>query len=296
MDLVALLREPEGVGPGRPAHVEHDAGGARKVPRDELLRPRPLEGEVRLLEPALLAAQGVVAQDLVGRVRVAQRVYFSVQREEPLVAGPQQLRLADAVGLAGQDQEVGGHADRQERVVELPALRDGHPLVLVAVDDEARGLHVAGVEESRAVHVHLRVLPRPGAEVGAREVRDVGGAGERGEVRDRGAHDRRLEPVGLRHDRRGHEAAVGPAVDREPIGVGDAPLDERVDALHEVLVVLDAPVAHVGGAELLAVAAAAARVREEDRVALLREERPAPQARRRGEGVRVRPGRAHRGR
>ena len=80
--VVPLLGEPEGVGSGRAAHVEHDAGRRSKVAGDELPCPRPLEGEVGLFEPALLATQGVVAQDLVGRAHLAHRarVWVSVQR------------------------------------------------------------------------------------------------------------------------------------------------------------------------------------------------------------------------
>jgi hypothetical protein len=72
VDLVPGLREPEGVRPRGAAHVEDDAGRRWQVPPHQLPRPRALEGKVRLIESAALAAPGVVAQDLVGRAGVAQ--------------------------------------------------------------------------------------------------------------------------------------------------------------------------------------------------------------------------------
>ena len=98
-------------------------------------------------------------------------------------------------------------------------------------------------------------------------------AGERHEVGHRRADRCGLEAVGLRHDPRGHEPAVAPAHDAEPVGVRDSHGDDGVDPRHEVAIVAAAPVLLVGAPKRRPVAGRAPRVRAQHRVALGGEDR-----------------------
>src|SRR5207244_7785747 len=67
--------------------------------------------------------------------------------------------------------------------------------------------------------------------------------------------------------------AVPPAHHSHAVGIGDAPGHQGVDTGEDVAVVASAPVAEVGAAELRPVAAAAADVATQDRVAAARKHR-----------------------
>ena len=98
-------------------------------------------------------------------------VYFSVQRRNHSWQVRSSFGSRGPWGWRGRMQQLRRHAHRLQRVVELPALRDRHALVLVAVHDEARRLDPARAENGRVLDVDLRVVPGPGGEVRERELR-----------------------------------------------------------------------------------------------------------------------------
>lgn len=69
---------------------------------------------------------------------------------------------------------------------------------------------------------------------GGFELAVVPGGGEHAPVDDAGTDERGAEPVGLADGPGGHEPAVAPPGDAEPVGVGDASGDEQVDAGEDV--------------------------------------------------------------
>ncbi len=83
-----------------------------------------------------------------------------------------------------------------------------------------------------------------------------------------------LKRVVLRDDVVGQDAAVAPAADAEPIGVGDSRPDDVVDGRHHVLVVLVPPVGPDRAAVRGSPARRAARVRGDDGVAVRGEHLP----------------------
>nr|WP_279581435.1 hypothetical protein [Fodinicola feengrottensis] len=92
------------------------------------------------------------------------------------------------------------------------------------------------------------------------------GRGEHSPVGDTGADQRRAKPIGLPDGPGGHEPAVAPAGDAQPIGVSDALRDEQVDAGQDVGPLLLTDPASDAGRELVTVALAAARIGQEHRV------------------------------
>ena len=175
-------------------------------------------------------------------------------------------RRREHVELAGVDHQLGGHAEALEGLVELLGVDDGHVPVLLAADDEGRGDHLVDLEVGRHLVVQLRVLPRqpelvlpPQLVVVVAVVGDVEGRA--------GAGVGGLEAVGLGDHVVGEHAAVGPAADRQSVGVGIAAGDGVVDRGHHVVEVLVAPGLPDRGREVLAVAGRAARVGHDHDVA-----------------------------
>ena len=142
-----------------------------------------------------------------------------------------------------------------------------HVHVGVAAHDERRRRDLVETVERRDLDPQLGVLPRQ-AELGLPLALVVIGAVVGEVVELARARDRRLEAVRLRDDVVGEDAAVAPAADAEPIGIGDAHRDRRVDRRHHVVVVLVAPVGEDRAAEVAAVARRAARVGGDDGEAL----------------------------
>ena len=133
--------------------------------------------------------------------------------------------------------------------------------------DQRRSLDPAGVHHRRAVEVVAVRVVGVGVQEQLVEPPDVRRVVEREPVGDGCRRNRGLEAVGLR-DRPGrHEPAVAAAVDPDALAVGDAVGDQDVDAGQDVVQVAAAHVADVGAGEDLAVAAAAAGVGLEQRVA-----------------------------
>ena len=136
------------------------------------------------------------------------------------------------------------------------------------MQDQCRRLGAFDVEHGGVFAIGIQVIPVFAAEIERQKTGDIRCSREAHQVGDAGPDGSRLESLRLRDDPRGHEAAVAPAHDAEPLRVGDALRDQVIDAAHDVLVVAAAPVLDVGLAELLAVGSAAARVGAEDGVAL----------------------------
>src|SRR5260370_8742385 len=73
----------------------------------------------------------------------------------------------------------------------------------------------------------------------------------------------RSDPIRLRGDPRGHESAIGTARNAHARRIDVGAHRRDVDRLHEIVVVLRAPASTRGEGEVGAIAARAARVREE---------------------------------
>ena len=132
------------------------------------------------------------------------------------------------------------------------------------MEDQRRRLALVRVEDRRPLRVRTVRVGRVALQEERVELADVRRVVEARPVGDDRERDRRREAVGLRHRPRRHEAAVAAAGDRDARVVDDAVGDERVDAGEDVLAVAAAHVAEVRARELLAAAARAARVRQED--------------------------------
>src|SRR2546423_3616715 len=188
--------------------------------------------------------------------------------ELPVEAFYQVLRLAGArevVVLAREDDELGRHAEVLERAEPLLALLQRHAVVVVRVKYECRRLDVSRVLQGRAIPVHFKLLEEVAAEVLSVSVCAVARALVADEVGEAAQGDCGLEDVGVSDDPVGHEAAVGAACDAEALAVNPGVFFERgLDAVHDVRVVLAAPLALYAALELLPVARRAARVAVED--------------------------------
>src|SRR5213080_1278228 len=90
-------------------------------------------------------------------------------------------------------------------------------------------------------------------------------AGDKGNAR---AGDGGFEALGLSNNEIRRDAAIGPPTHAEPVGVGNALGNGVVHHCHVVLIIPVAPVGIDCGAEFLAVARRAARIREQNRVAV----------------------------
>src|SRR5579871_5943070 len=77
----------------------------------------------------------------------------------------------------------------------------------------------------------------------------------------------------LRHGPGGHEAAIAPAHDGQPVGVGHAHGNDLIDAGLNIFIVLAAPVVIVGEAERSSISAGAAWIRTQHSIAAGREHR-----------------------
>src|SRR5438876_3937125 len=193
-------------------------------------------------------------------VRDAARVVDPVLR---LAAAGELVRV---VLVAHEDGFLAEHLQRDE---ELLGLLDRTAVILLGVEDEERRLHVREVGERRMRAELLRVAPRRRithlvlpevpADIARPERADV--------VADAPLRDRGLEALGVADDPVGHEPAVAAAGHVEPLRVDPTEAERVIDAGHEVLVVLAAPVADAGSDEPIAVGMAPAGVHEEHPVA-----------------------------
>src|SRR2546423_9441881 len=188
--------------------------------------------------------------------------------ELPVEAFYQVLGLAGArevVVLAREDDDLGRHADVLERAEPLLALLQRHAVVVVRVKYECRRLDVSRVLQGRAIPVHFKLLEEVAAEVLSVSVCAVARALVADEVGEAAQGDCGLEDVGVSDNPVGHEAAVGAACDAEALAVNPGVFSKcGLDAVHDVRVVLAAPLALYAALELLPVARRAARVAVED--------------------------------
>jgi hypothetical protein len=169
----------------------------------------------------------------------------------------------------GVDHELVLGAEVTQCPVEVHGLPEGNVGVLGAVQDEHRGADAAGEGDraERVMRVWTDAVPAGAAAERGLELAVLPGRGEHPPVGDAGVDQRGAKPVGLPDGPGGHEAAVAPAGDAQPIGVGDALGDEQVDAGQDVGPFLPADPARDAGGEGVTVALAAARVGQEHGVA-----------------------------
>src|SRR5215210_1712115 len=173
------------------------------------------------------------------------------------------LALGPAVAFARVDDELRLAARLDEGVVELERLRERRAEVVLAVEDQRRGLALRRVVERRAFRVLAARIERVGLQVEPAELPDVGREVEADPIGDDRKRHRGREAVGLRDRPAGHEAAVAPAGDRDAVELRDPVADECLDAREDVLQVSAAHVSEVGLCELRAAPDAAADIRKE---------------------------------
>jgi hypothetical protein len=123
--------------------------------------------------------------------------------------------------LVGEPQHLRRHPGALERREELLALLRRAAPVGLAVHHERRGRDAVGGPDGAGGVMDLRSVVEPDAEEHPVEVGpDVGGAGERLPLEQAPLDDRARVPVGPGQHSGGHVAAVRPAHDPDPVGVG----------------------------------------------------------------------------
>src|SRR5688572_32042647 len=129
--------------------------------------------------------------------------------------------LREAVSLAWIENQLYGLSAILERAVELHRLTDRHALIVSTMLNQERRRHVVDELDRRARAIEVeRLLRRDAAEERADVARDVRRPVHALQVRQAGAHARRLEPRRLAHHPRRHVAAVAPALERHLRRVG----------------------------------------------------------------------------
>ncbi len=178
------------------------------------------------------------------------------------------IALRDPVSLSRIDDEFVLHLELTQRAVEVRRLAKRHVRVGLAVHDQHRRTDLRRERDRAELMVAMRAWPIPAAatdQVGLQSS-EVPGRGEHSPVADAGPHQGRLESVGLPHRPCGHESAVAPAADPEPVRVRDPVGDEQVDPADDVGPLVQADPARDRRGELMAMARATARVGQENRI------------------------------
>ena len=173
--------------------------------------------------------------------------------------------------FAMEQADPGRHAVHPQGGEHLQGV--GHPaaVVLVRLDKEGRRLALVGIFERRAVPHLLRAVPRVGlhrAQIVV--VADVGGQALADKVGDGALGGHRGKAVGVADHPVGHKAAVA-AAGHADSGRVDLRIfcQHHVGELHQVVVVQHAVARATDVGKFVALAVAAARVTEKDKVALV---------------------------
>jgi hypothetical protein len=70
MDLIATLRQPEGIGTGGGAHVENGGRRGRQIPKHDLLRARELQLRGTRCEASFLRHFSIILGNFFGKHRL----------------------------------------------------------------------------------------------------------------------------------------------------------------------------------------------------------------------------------
>ena len=153
-------------------------------------------------------------------------------------------------------------------MVELLGLRRRRAQVIQTDHDQGRCLYITHQRYGREFEVLLRMGPGRAGIAGVVVAEPVVGVQCFAvPVHHRFDHRRRAKAPGFANDPGGHEAARAAPGDVQALGVDIAALKHRVDAVHNVVVILAGIVVIEQVGECFTVARAAARVGEEHHVA-----------------------------
>src|SRR6266404_506515 len=136
------------------------------------------------------------------------------------------------------------------------------------MQDQRRSLDVLCPLERRTVPIQIKLLEYITAKVAFVSVSPVASPVVADEVHHAPERDRRLEHVRVAYNPVGHVPAVASAGHSQPVAIDPRILlQDRLNAVHHILVVFATPLAYDATLELLAVAGRASRVCEEHRPA-----------------------------
>lgn len=154
--------------------------------------------------------------------------------------------LTEAVALTRVDHQLRLHTGMAQSPVELVALRNRHPHVLLAVPDQSGRRRLLDEGHRGSAPVRFRFVIGGSAQVQLEEGRGDVGLGMEGEqVGQSAAADGCLEATGLCDRPGGQVAAVTGSVGSQSVRISDAAVDEQVHAGHEIPEVTIAPVLDV---------------------------------------------------
>src|SRR5713226_2808994 len=169
--------------------------------------------------------------------------------------------------FVGINDQFGRAAEALQSLVHLFAAQDRDVPVDFATHEESRSRYVGYPVEGGDFFPKCLVLPRQ-AELSLIVLLILVVAVHAGEQSRSSARGGGFEPRGLGDDEISGDASIRPAADAELIRVSDALRDGVIRDGHVVLKILVAPIGEDGLAEFLAVAGGAARIGEEDNVAV----------------------------
>src|ERR1051326_813015 len=153
-------------------------------------------------------------------------------------------RPLNAVILVGIDDELRVDAETTQRLVHLLTALNRDVEVALAAEEQGRRLNLIGVQKRiRDLHVRLPRLRIPRWSNLVVVLNDVlVGAVERGRERRTRTACRAFEASITRDQVVGKDTAITPAADTESIRIGDAHLDDVIDAREQILNFIVAPV------------------------------------------------------
>src|SRR6266567_987764 len=165
----------------------------------------------------------------------------------------------EAVALALEAHELHLAPNVLQRGEELLGLLDAAAQILLAVNDQQRGLHILHVLDGRHVHILIEAFPGRGIQfvIGEGPAK-IAGTKHRSHVAHTAIGHRHLETVIMTNEPVGHKAAIAATGDAHTLLVDVAPLQQSINALHDIDGVFFAPGAayRVGKIEAVATTAA----------------------------------------
>ena len=180
--------------------------------------------------------------------------------------------FCESVVLARIDNELHRDLTLDQRLIELLRLGDRHARVHLPMHDHRRGLDVVDVLHRRTIPIKLHVLPRRLVGIKPIEITmnvclRIHGI----DVRQPRARRHRLEAIRLRQYPERHVSAIRPAECTQPVWIGDAGCDHRVDPGHAIFIVALAPGVLVRLLEPQPFACRAAKIRLQHREPIRRQ-------------------------
>src|SRR6185437_3471788 len=159
------------------------------------------------------------------------------------------LGLGDGMAEAFVENEFHGDAAVFESAIEFEGIGDGNARVFAALLNQRGRVRVVDISDGRSLAVDLRVAPRSGVQILARERRDVRVDVVSHSFEYSGDHRDSAEAVAECGDERGNVAALAPAHGADALRVNEALRDQIIDAGNHVGVIAHAEIADVERAE-----------------------------------------------